>query len=311
MAKTDERPETDVASPLQGLRTELGNYVGAQAQRIVGSAVGKLTDLADPTNSGKGGGGVFALGKRVLGGESPVKAFLSHSLSGAKDKIVSGAKEALGGGGGKTGDTKTTNIVEVIDIGLPLRSVYDQWTQFEDFSSFTKGVRSVNMSDEIESDWKLKVGPSNRAWKATVQEQVPDERIVWTSEGAKGTTHGAVSFHELTPDLTRVVVVVEYYASGFFEKTGNIWRAQGRRLRLDLKHFQRYVTLADEDAEGWRGEIRDGEVVRTHEEALEDEEREADEREAEADEAEDEAEDETTEAGDEEETEEEEEDEDE
>ncbi|MFE4645672.1 SRPBCC family protein, partial [Streptomyces sp. NPDC056730] len=193
----------------------------------------------------------------------------------------------------------------------PLRSVYDQWTQFEDFSSFTKGVRSVNMSDEIESDWKLKVGPSNRAWKATVQEQVPDERIVWTSEGAKGTTHGAVSFHELTPDLTRVVVVVEYYASGFFEKTGNIWRAQGRRLRLDLKHFQRYVTLADEDAEGWRGEIRDGEVVRTHEEALEDEEREADEREAEADEAEDEAEDETTEAGDEEETEEEEEDEDE
>ncbi|RYJ29129.1 hypothetical protein CU044_2222 [Streptomyces sp. L-9-10] len=289
MAKTDERPGTDVASPLQELRTELGNYVGARAQRIVGSAVGKLTDLADPTDSGKGGGGVLALGKRVLGGGSPVKDLLSQGLTGAKDKVVSGAKEALGGGGGKAGDTKTTNIVEVIDIGLPLRSVYDQWTQFEDFSSFTKGVRSVNMSDEIESDWKLKVGPSNRSWKASVQEQVPDERIVWTSEGAKGTTHGAVSFHELTPDLTRVVVVVEYYASGFFEKTGNIWRAQGRRLRLDLKHFQRYVTLADEDADGWRGEIRDGEVVRTHEEALEDEEREA---EAEADEAEDAAEDE-------------------
>ncbi|MFD3911752.1 SRPBCC family protein [Streptomyces sp. NPDC058603] len=301
MTRTDERPGTDVASLLQELRTELGNYVGAQAQRVVGSAVGKLTNLADPTDAGKGAGkgagGVLAIGKRVLGGGSPVKALLSHGLTGAKDKVVSGAKEALGGGGGKAGDTKTTNIVEVIDIGLPLRSVYDQWTQFEDFSSFTKGVRSVNMSDEIESDWKLKVGPSNRSWKATVQEQVPDERIVWTSEGAKGTTHGAVSFHELTPDLTRVVVVVEYYASGFFEKTGNIWRAQGRRLRLDLKHFQRYVTLADEDAEGWRGEIRDGEVVRTHEEAVEDEEGEGEgegegEAEAEADEAEDAAEEE-------------------
>ncbi|MYS56874.1 polyketide cyclase, partial [Streptomyces sp. SID6013] len=74
------------------------------------------------------------------------------------------------------------------------------------------------------------------------------------------------------PRLTRVVVVVEYYPAGFFEKTGNLWRAQGRRLRLDLKHFARHVTLTDgEDVEGWRGEIRDGEVVRSHEEALEEE----------------------------------------
>lgn len=89
----------------------------------------------------------------------------------------------------------------------------------------------------------------------------------------KGTTRGAITFHELTPELTRIIAVVEYYPSGFFEKTGNIWRAQGRRLRLDLKHFQRYVTLTDnEDLEGWRGEIRDGEVVRTHEEGLQDDE---------------------------------------
>ncbi|MFD7288808.1 SRPBCC family protein [Streptomyces sp. NPDC059863] len=286
MTKTDEHPKADAASPLEELRTELGNYLGAQAQRIVGSAVGKLTEIASsPNGSGPAGGGI-AIGKRVLGGESPVRAFLAENFKGAKDKLVSGVKEALGGGegGGKAGDTKVTNIVEVVDIGLPLRSVYDQWTQFEDFSSFTKGVRGVVMSDEVESDWKLKVGPSSRSWKATVQEQVPDERIVWTSEGAKGTTRGAVSFHELTPDLTRIVVVVEYYPSGFFEKTGNVWRAQGRRLRLDLKHFQRFVTLTDEDAEGWRGEIRDGEVVRTHEEALEDEEQEANEAEEEEEE---------------------------
>ncbi len=82
-----------------------------------------------------------------------------------------------------------------------------------------------------------------------------------------------VTFHELAPRLTRVVVVVEYYPAGFFEKTGNLWRAQGRRLRLDLKHFARHVTLRgeDEELEGWRGEIRDGEVVRSHEEALEEE----------------------------------------
>ncbi|MFE7309695.1 cyclase, partial [Streptomyces sp. NPDC057546] len=122
---------------------------------------------------------------------------------------------------------------------------------------------------------------------ATVQEQIPDDRIVWTSEGAKGTTRGAVSFHELAPSLTRIVLVVEYYPSGFFEKTGNLWRAQGRRMRLDFKHFQRYVTLAQEEPEGWRGEIRDGEVVVSHEDAMEEEEA-AEQEDSQGEEAEDE-----------------------
>ena len=71
--------------------------------------------------------------------------------------------------------------------------------------------------------------------------------------------------------------MIEYYPSGFFEKTGNLWRVQGRRMRLDFKHFQRFVTLTDEEPEGWRGEIRDGEVVVTHEEAMEKEEAESEE----------------------------------
>lgn len=128
---------------------------------------------------------------------------------------------------------------------------------------------------------KVKVGPSTRSWNATVQEQIPDDRIVWTSAGAKGTTRGCVSFHELAPALTRIVIVVEYYPSGLFEKTGNLWRAQGRRLRLDLKHFLRYATLSTDEPEGWRGEIQDGEVVQTHEEAIEEEEAQGEEEQGE------------------------------
>jgi hypothetical protein len=173
---------------------------------------------------------------------------------------------------------KATHILETVDVPVPLRTAYDRWTRLEDFSGFTKGVRGVNKKGDTESEWNVKVGPSSRSWKATVREQVPDDRIVWTSEGAKGSTTGAVTFHALAPSLTRIVLVVEYYPAGFFEKTGNLWRAQGRRMRLDLKHFARQVTLhPDEEAEGWRGEIRDGEVVRTHEEALEEEENATDE----------------------------------
>ncbi|MER5972694.1 SRPBCC family protein [Streptomyces sp. NPDC002055] len=295
MAEADDDTTEKGGSGLDQLRDELGNYLMARTSRWVESAGDKLTGLTDQLSSGDGdSGGMLAIGKRVLGGENPMKAFLGEKAKGVKDKVLGGVKDAFGGGGGgKSGSTKVTNIIEVLDVGLPLRTVYDCWTQFEDFSSFTKGVTSVKMSDEIESDWKLKVAFSNRSWKATVEEQVPDERIVWNSEGAKGSTRGVISFHELTPNLTRIVAVIEYYPSGFFEKTGNLWRAQGRRLRLDMKHFQRYVTLAaEEEVEGWRGEIRDGEVVRTHEEGLEDDEDQDSGEQEEEDEDEAEAEDE-------------------
>ncbi len=286
MARTENSESEAEESGMGGLdrlRGELSNFLSAQMEKLAEKAGEKLTDVTGQlTDVAENGGSLPAIGSRVLQGESPVKAFVSEKAKGVKDNVVDKAKEAFGGGGGGKGKRKASggklmNIIEVLDVGVPLRTAYDHWTQYDQFSSFAKGVRDVSMDEEMSSDWKVKVGPSSRSFKATVQEQVPDERIVWTSEGAKGTTRGAVSFHELTPSLTRIVLVMEYYPSGFFEKTGNLWRAQGRRVRLDFKHFQRYVTLTEEEPEGWRGEIRDGEVVVTHEEAMEEEEAENEE----------------------------------
>ncbi|MFE7788585.1 SRPBCC family protein [Streptomyces sp. NPDC057460] len=273
MAGKETKERETQGSGADGLRGALSDFVEAQVGRLAEKASDKLTDVTGQLTDAADSGSLLKIGSRVLGGESPVKAFLSEKAKGVKDSVVGKVKEAFGGGGkGKSGSSKSMNIIEVLDVGVPLRTAYDYWTQYDEFSSFTKGVRSVSMSDEMGSDWKVKVGPSSRSFKATVQEQIPDDRIVWSSEGAKGTTKGAVSFHELAPTLTRIVLVMEYYPSGFFEKTGNIWRAQGRRVRLDFKHFQRYVSLTEEEPEGWRGEIRDGEVVTSHEEALEEEE---------------------------------------
>ncbi|MFE0987591.1 SRPBCC family protein [Streptomyces rochei] len=237
-----ERQGDGGPSPLGDLKDALGGYLSATGHSLVGKAGERIGGLTERLTDSADGGG-------------------SRSSGGS------------GGRGGSGGSVKATHIMESVDIGVPLRTVYDQWTQLQDFSGFTKGVQSVSPHDEVTSDWTAKIAFSTRSWKATVQEQIPDQRIVWTSEGAKGSTKGVVTFHELAPRLTRVVVVVEYYPAGFFEKTGNLWRAQGRRLRLDLKHFARHVTLRgeDEELEGWRGEIRDGEVVRSHEEALEEE----------------------------------------
>ncbi|MFE5902041.1 SRPBCC family protein [Streptomyces sp. NPDC056488] len=281
MAPENRTSAKESESGLDRLFGELGGFLSAQTGQLaekatdkLGDVTGQLQDVAD------NGGSIADIGGRMLQGDSPVKAMVGHGIGGLKDKVTDAASNLFGGKGkGKrrSGTKKITSIVETVDVGAPLRRVYDHWAQYEDFSSFMKGVRSVSQGDETSSDWKVKVGPSTRSWKATVQEQVPDDHIIWTSDGAKGSTRGCVSFHELGPSLTRVLVTVEYYPSGLFEKTGNVWRAQGRRLRLDLKHFRRHVTLTDDEPEGWRGEIRDGEVVRTHEEAMEEEQEQEEE----------------------------------
>jgi uncharacterized membrane protein len=272
--KTQSDTSGAIPSAADRVREELSKYLSSQVAHLAEKAGSKLTDVTGQlTGITENGGALPKIASRLLKGESPMKAIVSEKMKGAKDNVMGKVKEAFGGGsgGGQSSKTKVTSVIEVLDIGVPLRTAYDHWTAYDKFSDFTKGVSQVSPSDEVESDWKVKIAFSNRSFKATVQEQVPDERIVWTSEGSKGSTRGVVSFHELAPALTRIVLVIEYYPSGFFEKTGNLWRAQGRRMRLDFKHFQRYVTFTDEEPEAWRGEIRDGEVVRTHEEVTEEE----------------------------------------
>ncbi|MFI7293047.1 SRPBCC family protein [Streptomyces sp. NPDC050121] len=256
------------------LKEEVQEYLAAQATRAltgVGHKLGETTDkLTDIAEGNSPGFAKLALGagRKIAEGKGPLRSALELGASRAKDKVT-GALKSLGGGKGKkSAGKKPTVIMETIDVGVPLRTAYDQWTQYKDFSIFAKGVKSANRADDTTSDWQAKIFWSNRSWKGKTTEQVPDDRIAWTSEGAKGTTKGVVSFHELAENLTRVVLVIEYYPSGLFEKTGNIWRAQGRRVRLDLKNFARFITIKGEAEDGWRGEIRDGEVVTSHEDAV-------------------------------------------
>jgi uncharacterized membrane protein len=242
--------------PTDRLKQELRDLAMALAQRATKAATGKLPGLAR------------SVGKSVVGGTGG----LAKKVAGAGvDKV----KEAVtgGGGGGKQGQKgKVTNIVEDIDVGVPVSVAYNQWTQFTDFPDFMKKVETVEQESDTELKWRAQILWSHREWKSTIVDQVPEKRIVWRSEGDKGYVDGAVTFHELGPNLTKVMLVLEYYPQGFFEHVGNLWRAQGRRARLELKHFRRHVmtqvALHPEELEGWRGEIHDSEVTRSHEDAV-------------------------------------------
>lgn len=262
-----------------GLKNQLGEYaktLGRKALSSAGDQVDKISDRFDSAggDSDAKSEAAKAGAEEIAQGKSPAKAALSAATAGAKDKIM-GVFGGGSGGSGGSGDFKFSNIVETADVGVPLSVAYNAFTSFEDWPDFMKKVESVEWTDDVKLSVKGQAVWSHRKWEATITEQVPDSHIVWESTGDKGYISGSVSFHEVAPRLTRIIAIGEYHKQGFVEGVGALWFTVPRRFRLELKFFVHHVMtqtmLEQDEVEGWRGEIRDGELVKSHEEALEDE----------------------------------------
>ncbi|MFE7759840.1 SRPBCC family protein [Streptomyces sp. NPDC057438] len=248
------------------LKEELEDYIQARLSVMLqgvghglGTGARKLGDMSAGAVKSTASHAKDAVVDKAKGVTGKAKDTVGEKAGDVKEK----AKEALAKGHGKDpsgGSGKGHTIIEDIDVGVPVREAYNQWTQFEEFQRFAKGVIGVEQKDEVATQWHVKVAKSNRHWHATITEQVPDERIAWTSEGDKATTRGVVTFHPLGDNLTKVLLVLEYFPKGLFEKTGGLFRSQGRRARLDLKLYRTFIMMRGEATGGWRGEIRDGEV---------------------------------------------------
>ncbi|MEV7969926.1 SRPBCC family protein [Sphaerisporangium sp. NPDC088356] len=261
-----------VKHQLRGIAGIAGKLALAAVKRKVEQTTKQLTGIAE-------GGGLQTLGQ-LAGSEGKmgrVKGLAKMAWGGLKQKL------GFGGAAGKK-KLKLTNIVESLDFGAPRRLVYDVWTQFEDWPTFTKKIEKVVQESDEKLTWQVKIFIPRRQWESTIMEQVPDEEIIWRSKAAKGYVDGSVTFHAVTDDMTRVLMVLEYHPKGLVEHIGNLWRAQGRRARLEFKHIRRHIMTQvlphPEEIQGWRGVIHDGEVVKDHETAMreEEEEREREER---------------------------------
>jgi uncharacterized membrane protein len=162
----------------------------------------------------------------------------------------------------KGGSKRPTNIYEERMVGVPQDVCFAAWTQFEEFPSFMKGPENVSRGEEKpeeeleegehplegeETNWTAKVFINRRQWKATTTDYDPPKRLSWTTEGAKGTIDGTVTFTAIGDNATLIVMTLEYRPKGFIEWIGNRWRAVPRRARLDLSHFGRYVMRTEPD----------------------------------------------------------------
>ena len=145
----------------------------------------------------------------------------------------------------------TTHSVEV---NAPLHSVYNQWTQFEDFPNFMDGVEEVRQEGDKRLFWRSRIAGTVKEWEAAITHQVPDERIAWTSTDGSPNS-GTVTFQGLGPDRTRVTATIAYEPEGLLEKTGDALGIPSGRVQADLERFRTFIEERGRETGGWRGEI--------------------------------------------------------
>ena len=142
-----------------------------------------------------------------------------------------------------------------IDVNVPVRAAYDQWTQFEDFPRFMEGVERVVQLDDTTLEWTADVAGKRETWRAKITEQHPDERIAWTSiDGARNA--GVVTFHRLGDDQTRVTLQLDVEPEGVVESAGDALGFVDRRIQGDLDRFKEFIESRGAAPTGaWRGDV--------------------------------------------------------
>ena len=145
-------------------------------------------------------------------------------------------------------------IEKSIDVDVPVRTAYNQWTQFEEFPRFMEGVQEVRQLDDRRLQWRASIGGKEKQWTAEIAEQIPDERVAWRStSGARNA--GVVTFHRLSDTKTRLMLQLEYDPEGAVENVGDAVGAVSRRVSGDLERFKEFIAARQRETGAWRGEI--------------------------------------------------------
>ncbi|TDC55817.1 SRPBCC family protein [Actinomadura sp. KC345] len=147
-----------------------------------------------------------------------------------------------------------STITESVNVTVPIRTAYDQWTQFETFPQFMDGVEEIRQLDDTTLRWRTRMAGVVREFDARITEQLPDERVAWKS--LEGPTHaGVVTFHRLDETTTRVTAQMEFDPEGLAEKAGDRLGALGHRVKGDLQRFKSFIEARGVQSGGWRGRV--------------------------------------------------------
>jgi len=174
------------------------------------------------------------------------------------------------GGPKATGKGRRMPVQQAIDVGVPLETAYNQFTQFEEWPEFMHRVTRVSQEDDCSLSFATKIWGKTKEFKAEIVTQRPEEKIKWRV--SQGITHtGIVTFHELAPQLTRIEVTLDVDPGSLIEKAARGMRHVKRAVRADLHRFKAFIEMQELETGAWRGAIVDGELVEPHDESYDEE----------------------------------------
>jgi uncharacterized membrane protein len=154
-------------------------------------------------------------------------------------------------------EVRMSTIEQSVEVNVPVRTAYNQWTQFEDFPHFMEGVEEVKQLTDTRLRWRAEVAGQEREWEAEIDEQRPDERIAW--HAIDGSTNaGVVTFHRIDDGKTRVMLQLEFEPDDALEKTGDVLGLVKRRAKGDMERFKEFIESRGTETGAWRGEVRQG-----------------------------------------------------
>ncbi len=148
-----------------------------------------------------------------------------------------------------------SQVIETVDVNVPIRTAYDQWTQFESFPQFMEGVESVTQVSDTRNRWKVSIGGVEREFVTEITEQHPEERIAWTTVDGDVTQAGVVTFHQLADSTTRVTIQLDWDPQGLVEKAGAVAGVDDRRVKGDAQRFKEFIESRGAATGTWRGDV--------------------------------------------------------
>jgi uncharacterized membrane protein len=152
-----------------------------------------------------------------------------------------------------------SKITDHVDVDVPVRTAYDQWTQFESFPEFMEGVERVVQLDPKTLDWTARIAGKTKHWRAEIVEQEPDQVVAWRStEGARN--DGRVTFEPLAAESCRVTLELDADPEGAVEATGDALGFVSRRVKGDLDRCKEYIESRGQATGAWRGRVEGSQV---------------------------------------------------
>jgi uncharacterized membrane protein len=148
-------------------------------------------------------------------------------------------------------------VDQTIEIDVPVRVAYNQWTQFEEFPEFMEGIEQVEQMSDERLHWVADISGQRKEWYSRITRQVPDEVLAWESEGGAGNS-GTIIFKPIDAARTELQVHMDIQPEGIKETVGSALGVPDRQVEGDLKRFKRFIEDRGRETGGWRGEIIHG-----------------------------------------------------